>query len=145
VRVTCVHDVGHAAPSDPASALTGTAGPLPQGPAGDPGAAGATGSAGATGATGPAGPAGRDAKVTCRVRRTAKRKVICKVRLVSSSSSSSARVRWRLSRNGRTVAHGSVRARDGRATLRLSSLANLRNGRYVFRLGGRRAATFVLR
>jgi hypothetical protein len=46
------------APTATPVALTGTAGPLPQGPAGATGATGANGATGATGATGPAGATG---------------------------------------------------------------------------------------
>jgi hypothetical protein len=80
--------------------------------------------------------------VTCTVRGSTKPVVTCRVRRVSSSAS--ARLRWRLIRYGHTVAHGTLRTRDGRASLRLSQLAKLRAGRHVLHVDGRRAAAFVL-
>lgn len=124
------------AASDPVTALSGVGGPLPAGPPGP---------AGPVGPIGPRGPAGKNAKVTCTVKKQGKTKVkvTCKVKLTSKAAAS---VAWSLTRNGRTVAHGLARARDGRLRLRLSPLGNLPPGRYVLRLAGRdRGTAFVVR
>ncbi len=108
------------APSDPTTALTGTAGPLPKSPKGNP---------------------GKNAKVTCTVKKKGKTtvKVTCKVKLVDSKGS--ARVGWRLTRHGHTVAHGIARTRHGRITLPLSRIVRLHRGRYVLHVAGRRRGT----
>jgi sugar lactone lactonase YvrE len=98
-------------------ALSGTAGPLPQG------------------ATGPQGPPGRDAKVRCKVKkRKTKVKVICKVRLVSGT----ARLHWRLTRHRRTFARGVAVVRHGRAAVSLPG--DLPEGRYALHISGRKHA-----
>jgi hypothetical protein len=63
------------------------------------------------------------------------------VKLVSGASG---RVHWRLLHEGVVAAHGVTSAASGRAVLRLSELRDLDPGRYVLRVGGRRAATFVV-
>jgi FG-GAP-like repeat len=113
-----------AGPQTTTVGLTGTGGALPHG------------ATGATGPAGPAGPRGRDAKVTCKVakrKKGSKRiKVTCRVQLVKRASAAS----WRLTRRGRTVARGRLRARASRLTLR-----RLAPGRYTLRISGRRALT----
>jgi hypothetical protein len=68
------------AASDPAIALTGASGPLPQGPAGETGAVGAGGAAGTTGATGPRGRASRVVCKHLRRRGTKKSRIVCAVK-----------------------------------------------------------------
>jgi hypothetical protein len=148
------------APTSNPITLSGTAGPLPQGPPGSngtdgtsgaTGATGAAGAAGATGAPGPQGPLGavgpqglpgKDAKVTCKVRRSSKGrvkiKVTCEVALVSARKGA---LDWRLRRHGRTVQHGVVFAHNGRASLRIPGADRLRRGRYVLRIAGRAHGT----
>jgi Collagen triple helix repeat (20 copies) len=140
------------APVAPAVTLSGTAGPLPQGPPGTngtngtngaDGAQGPTGAQGPKGDTGPQGPPGRNAKVTCKVTKTKSAKnvkVTCKVVLVPAR----AKIRWRLVRRGRTVAHGVGFARSHRLTLALGDLARLRRGRYTLRISGRRQSTTIV-
>jgi alpha-tubulin suppressor-like RCC1 family protein len=103
------------------SGAQGPGGPTgPQGPSGTDGEAGATGP---PGATGPQGPAGRDARVTCRVGQTGRRRprIRCTVTLVATGA-----VRAGLRRDGRLVKRfpvtaGRVRftAPPGRYTLRV--------------------------
>lgn len=115
----------------------GAAGPTgPQGPAGQNGAQGPLGAAGQNGAQGPQGPAGPTAKVTCKVKNGTKVKVTCTVR--QSASASAARLRWRLTRGGHIVSHGT-----SHGTLRLS-LGNLRPGRYALHVAGQRGATAIV-
>lgn len=127
------------APENPVTALNGTASAPTVGPAGPAGATGATGQ------PGPRGPAGKNAKVTCRVRKSGVRtKVTCKVKLAKPKSSAS--VAWRLTRRQRTVAHGVARARNGRIRLDLPGANRLPPGRYVLHLAGQRHGTaFVVR
>ena len=68
------------------------------------------------------GPAGRDAKVTCRLAKNA-RKVSCSMMLEGKQTRSNARAK--LTRNGRTYAHGSL------ASLRPSG--TIRRGTYTLR------------
>jgi hypothetical protein len=68
------------AASDPAIALTGASGPLPQGPTGATGAAGAGGAAGTTGATGPRGRAPRVVCKHLRRRGAKKSRIVCAVK-----------------------------------------------------------------
>jgi hypothetical protein len=130
------------APENPVTALTGIASAPAVGPPGPPGPAGPTG---ATGQTGPRGPAGKNAKVTCRVKKSGvKTKVTCKVKLAKPKSNAS--VAWRLTRRQRTVAHGVARARNGRIRLDLPGADRLPPGRYVLHLAGRRGGiSFVVR
>jgi hypothetical protein len=130
------------APENPDTALNGIASAPVVGP---PGPAGPAGPAGVAGAAGPRGPAGKNAKVTCKVKKSgAKTKVTCKVKLVKPKSSAS--VAWRLTRRQRTVAHGVARARNGRISLALPGVDRLPPGRYVLHLAGRRQGTsFVIR
>lgn len=107
--------------------LNGTAGPLP---------------------SGPQGPAGRDAQVTCVIKKKGKKrkkkvkvKVTCKVELTNPGTTS---LRWRLSGHGETVASGVARAEHGRVRLGRRAFGRLADGRYVLRIDGRRAATFVV-
>jgi hypothetical protein len=70
-------------------------------------------------------------------------KVICRVKLVGRRS---AKLRWRVTKRHRTVTHGVVFARHGRARLRLSGDEGLRRGRYVLHVAGRkRGIAFVVR
>jgi streptogramin lyase len=126
-----------------AAGSNGATGPTgAQGPVGDAGAPGAAGKDGAQGPAGPAGPAGRDAKATCKVKKSgAKVKVTCKVQLVASASS--ARLRWRLMHAGHAYAHGTTQARHHRARLRLN-LSHLGKGRYLLRLQGGKGATAIV-
>jgi len=129
--------------------LSGTGGELPQGPQGAQGPQGTPGSAGTDGAAGARGPrgrrgprgaAGRDARVTCTVHnRVEPETITCTITLVRARTTS-AQLRWSLSRRGRTVAHGVALARRGRVALRLGSL---RRGRYTLRIAGRRDATTI--
>ncbi len=118
------------AASNPTVALSGTAGPLPSGPRGP---------------RGPRGPAGRDAQVVCLVKNQGvdRVKVVCEVKIVDRRP---ARLRWRLTRHRRTVAHGVLNARNGHARLKLSEVERLQQGRYVLHIAGRRHGTaFVVR
>lgn len=141
-------------------ALSGTAGPLPQGPAGadgddgaigakgDTGAVGAVGAAGAkgadgakgdTGAQGPAGTAGRAGQVrvvTCTVTRArGKRKPVrrCTTKTLAGNATftASGTAKASLSRGGKVVATGTA-SRDG--GLRLRSASALPRGRYTLTL-----------
>ncbi|TMM10377.1 MAG: hypothetical protein E6G00_07550, partial [Actinobacteria bacterium] len=113
--------------------------PGPSGPQGP------RGGQGPRGPRGPQGPPGRNAKVTCKVKKSKgakKVKVTCKVVLVKKTSQ--ARIHWRLLRRGHAVAHGVARAKHGRVQLRLSHLGHLRRGRYTLRIAGRRAGTTIV-
>lgn len=66
-------------------------------------------------------------------RRTARRRVTCKVRRGRAGAA------WRVTRSGRTRAKGTLRR--GTATLRL----RLAPGRYTLSIAGRRAASFRVR
>jgi streptogramin lyase len=114
----------------------------PQGPAGSQGPAGVQGPAGAQGPAGSQGPAGRDGKVTCKVvQKGRKAKVTCTVKLVAASARS-ARVRWSLTRSGRTFAHGVTHAgRHGGVSV---TLAGLVRGRYHLHVQGHRGSVTVL-
>jgi alpha-tubulin suppressor-like RCC1 family protein len=136
--------------SGPQGLPGGAGAPGGTGPAGGTGPSGATGSSGATGAdgasgatgaqgnpgaTGPQGPAGRDAKVTCKVGKKRKLRVVCTVMLAaagSSSSGSSGRgdTAARLMRHGRIYASG--RVHQGRLDLR--TRRRLVAGHYTLRL-----------
>jgi len=118
--------------------LNGTGGALPAG------ATGSTGPTGATGATGPAGPAGKNATVTCKVKKkgATKVKVTCTVKLASARHG---RVSWRLTRAGRTYAHGDTYARHGRAAIHVPGVNRLPAGRYKLRVAGAASgAAFVV-
>jgi hypothetical protein len=56
--------------------------------------------------------------------------------VVLAHAASKARVHWRLTRHGKTVAHGAARARHGRLRLRLNDFGRLRTGRYTLRIAG---------
>jgi streptogramin lyase len=114
-----------------ATGSAGSQGPAgPTGPAGADGSNGAPGAQGPQGAQGPVGPQGPAGKVTCKVRQKgSKVKVTCTVK----ASASSARLHWRLMRDGHAVRHG-ITTQQHR--LRLGSLDT---GRYVLRVEGRRA------
>ena len=111
------------------------------GRAGTPGAPGAPGPGGTDGATGPQGPRGRDARVRCTAGkpRRGRVRVICRVRLVSSSASY--RIRARLSREGRTYATGRGAVHGGRTVLRMRRVRAIRPGTYTLstRVSGRHA------
>ncbi len=98
---------------------------------------GLPGREGPQGKLGPGGPAGPSSKVTCRVTQKGKQtfKVICTV--VGGAAISRVHLRWRLTRDGRTVRHGAI---DG--ALRLD-LRHLRTGRYVLYVQGQRHATTI--
>jgi hypothetical protein len=110
---------------------------------GEKGANGANGAAGAQGPAGPqgaTGPAGRNAAVTCTVKQKGKKvKVTCTVKLAASASAAVARVRWRLTRSGRTYAHGTT-ARAARLHL---NLGRLPRGRYLLHLQRSRGSTVI--
>ena len=107
--------------------------PGAQGTPGTNGKDGATGLQGPQGAQGPQGPQGPAGKVTCKVKG---KKVKCTVK--TTASSSRARLRWSLHRDGRNVSHGNTSAR------RLQRVLNhLRPGRYLLRLGGQSTAIEV--
>ena len=123
-----------------ATGATGVAGAA--GAAGPAGPAGANGAPGPAGPQGPAGPAGRDAKVTCTVKKKGtKVKVTCKVQLVASTSS--ARLRWRLTHGGTVYRHGTAQAKHGLANVRVN-LSDLDEGRYQLRLQGRKGGTTIV-
>ncbi len=107
-------DPGVAGPAGPA----GPAGAGTTGPTGAPGATGATGAKGATGARGPRGLSA--GTVTCRLK--GKRKITC-----TFKARAARRTRVSLSRNGRTVARGTVRG----SSLQMRAASNLRSGSYV--------------
>ena len=114
----------------------GTAGA--QGPAGSNGAAGPAGPAGPQGAAGPQGPPGPAGKVTCKVKKKAKKvKVTCTVK--QGASASAAPLRWRLMHAGRARSHGT--ARNGALHLDLSGL---RPGRYQLHVGGQSGSTAIV-
>jgi hypothetical protein len=146
------------APTATPVALTGTAGPLPQGPAGatgatgsagPAGATGATGSAGATGATGPRGKSGQIELVTCKVvtvkvkgKKVKRNK--CTTKLVSGTvkfTTSSVVRRASLTRDGVLYATGVVTKKG----LKLHALRRVRAGRYTltirYRQGHRQVTT----
>jgi Divergent InlB B-repeat domain len=117
----------------------GTAGPAgPTGPQGGTGAAGSNGAVGARGSDGPAGPQGPQgpiAKVICKVKGAKKRKVICTVK--QDATASAARLRWRLTRGGHAVRHGT--ARHGRI-----QLGALPPGRYGLKVEGRKGTIAIV-
>ncbi len=112
-----------AAATAPAQGPKGDAGP--PGPAGTPGLAGAPGAKGPAGTKGPKGsrgPRGRSGRtVVCTRRGTL---VTCKF---APRAGRTAGAKARLSRNGRTVAAGTVRGRD----LRMRAARPLAAGRYM--------------
>jgi hypothetical protein len=110
-------------------AFTTTAAPG-SGPAGPSGADGSPGPAGSPGATGPRGPRGRDAKVTCKVKKSkGKTKVTCRVTFVKAKISRAA-----LERGGRVYARGTLDARGG---LVMRPVRRVRAGRYTLVLAWR--------
>jgi hypothetical protein len=112
------------------------------GPKGDPGTQGnpgPKGDPGPKGNTGPRGPAGRDAKVTCKVKKSkSAKKVTVTCTVVLTHLAGKAGVRWRLLRGARTVDHGVAHSRKRRLEVRLSKFGKLRHGRYTLRIAGRR-------
>lgn len=109
----------------------------PAGPQGQVGAKGDTGATGAAGATGPPGPAGKNAKVTCKVQQKKHgTKVTCTVKYKGSKASGSS-LRWRLTRAGRTVRHGT--GSHGRL-----SLGRLDSGRYRLHIEGRKGSRLIV-
>ena len=143
---TKVVAAGYRAGADPnldESALTRADLPLTvAGPAGPAGPQGAPGPAvnGAPGAAGPAGPAGqtgargadgasiRRVSVTCKLTGKRKTNIRCTTKLTRTSS---ATVKLRLAKSGKTVARGSSQARNGKAAVTLKGTA--RAGRYTLR------------
>jgi hypothetical protein len=137
------------APTSTTVALSGTAGPLPQGPAGATGATGVTGASGATGATGPRGKSGQIELVTCKVvtvkvkgKKVKRNK--CTTKLVSGTvkfTTSSVVRRASLTRDGVLYATGVV-TKNG---LNLHALRRVRAGRYTltlrYRQGHRQVTT----
>ena len=92
------------------------------------GANGATGPAGARGTTGARGPAGKSAAsftVSCKLTGKRKTSISCKTKQKSNG-----RVRARLTRNGKLVASGQSRSRNGVASLHLTG-KSVRAGRYT--------------
>jgi hypothetical protein len=107
-----------------------------QGPQGPAGVNGKDGTAGAPGPQGPAGKQGPPGKVTCKVKQKGKKvKVTCKVKQPSSAGAS--RLRWRLTRHGRSVEHGTAR----RGRLRLGVLPR---GHYRLHVEGRSTTDIVV-
>jgi hypothetical protein len=146
---------GPIGPTGPTGPSGGTGPTGPAGPTGTGGARGATGATGDTGAqgasgigtVGPAGPPGaagaqgppgRDAQVTCTVKKGKRVKATCKVTQVPATT---ARLRWRLTRGGHTVARGTTKARNGAAAVNISGL---RPGRYRLEIEGRKRAVTVV-
>jgi hypothetical protein len=132
LRIT---DNAPGSPHDVSLSGNGSAAPTTgPGPAGQNGADGATGPAGppgpmgATGPVGPRGPRGRDPKVSCKLRKKkGKTRIVCTVTFVAAAR---ARAVARLTRHGRTYAHGSLTVGRTRPTLRLHTLRALRAGTY---------------
>ena len=122
-------------------ALTGAAGPLPQGPAGATGAtgpAGATGATGAKGATGPRGKPGKIQLVTCRVVKVkVKGKMVkrkkCTTRLVSGTVkfTTTSVAKARLSKAGVLYAKGTLTKKSG---LVLRAVRRVKTGIYTLTL-----------
>jgi hypothetical protein len=83
---------------------------------------------GAIGPVGPRGPRGRDPKVSCKLRKKkGKTRIVCTVTFAAAAR---ARAVARLTRHGRTYAHGSLTVGRTRPTLRLHTLRALRAGTY---------------
>ena len=92
---------------------------------------------GPQGKEGPRGPAGPRSRVTCRVKQEGKQRFRVTCTVGDSASSSRVHLRWRLTRDGRTVNHG---AGDG--ALRLD-LRHLRPGSYLLYVQGQRHAKAI--
>jgi hypothetical protein len=101
----------------------------PQGPVGMTGATGLNGAAGAKGDPGARGAAGRDARVTCKVKKSKKIKVTCSVRLVTPKGA--VKVRAALTRGNRVYARGAAASKHGRAALRLRGRRHVPRGDYT--------------
>lgn len=128
--------------TNPEPGPTGATGPV--GPTGATGSQGNAGPTGATGVQGPQGPAGRDAKVTCKVKRTGKAKkvkVTCSVALSKSARAGSRG--WKLVRNGVTVRSGRLRTAGAGGSVAIPRLAHLTKGTYRMFVEG--ASTRVIR
>lgn len=101
-----------------------------QRPGGQPGADGSPGPTGAPGPTGPRGPRGRDAKVTCKIKKSkGKTKVTCRVTFVKAKVTRAA-----LERGGRIYARGTLDAQGG---LAMRAVRRVRPGRYTLVLAWR--------
>ena len=111
------------------------------GPVGQAGAAGAPGPPGAAGPVGPQGPKGAPGavgKVRCAVKQHGKKaKVTCTVKYTGQASSTHRSVRWKLTRHGRTVAHGTS-TKTSQVRLR-----GLKRGTYILRLQGQHQDTVI--
>ena len=119
------------ASDDPAGPITvnlsGTGGPLPQGPPGPPGAVGPQGP---SGPSRPQGPAGAAARIVCRNNPAAI--TLCSIEFapgIWSSQTRSEQATFRITRAGRTVAHGTLTLRQGQITRR--QIRGLRRGHYT--------------
>ena len=110
----------------PVAGPTGATGP--SGPAGPAGPVGARGPAGATGRRGARGPAAR-IRVSCRLVGKKKTTIRCTTKSLTAARGSS--VRMRLARNGRMVASGKGRVRNGAASVDLKLRRALRSGSYT--------------
>ncbi|HYB23812.1 MAG TPA: collagen-like protein, partial [Solirubrobacteraceae bacterium] len=105
---------------------------------GAPGKEGPRGNEGSPGKEGAQGPPGPASKVTCKVKRESKQKVNVTCTVTQSASSARVHLRWRLTRNGHTVSHGT-----STGTLRLD-LRHLHRGRYLLYIQGQRRPTAVV-
>jgi hypothetical protein len=65
--------------------------------------------------------------------------VLCTAQLKDRGLTS---VRWRLTRAAKTKAHGSAALTDGKLSLRVDQVADLKPGHYVFHVGGRKGDGF---
>lgn len=137
---------GAMGPTGPTGATGATGQTGSAGPTGATGSTGATGPAGRPGAdglvgpTGPKGPAGPTGALKCSIYQVGRHghvhthtAVHCTIAVHSRATSAA----WRLSREGRVVAHGSTHLQDGRATIDLGGLhPGLGPGRYALHLAG---------
>ncbi len=98
---------------------------------------GTPGREGSHGKEGPRGPAAPPSRVTCRVKQPGKAEVKVTCAVTDGASSSRLHLRWRFTRNGHTVTHGTS---DG--ALRLD-LRHLRPGSYLLYVQGQKHATAI--
>jgi hypothetical protein len=130
-------EIGFPGPEGPPGPQGGLGPAGPSGQSGAVGLPGPQGIQGPRGARGQRGPAGK-VKVTCTLK--GGKRVTCKVHSVGSSRAGrkSAKLSWRLMKDGRTQRHG-------KTTLgRLSRiLEHLRAGRYVLRIDGHRSTVVI--
>ncbi len=111
------------------------------GPQGERGAAGAQGTAGPAGSPGPAGPQGAKGltgpagKVACKISQGKHKmaKVTCTVKYATTAAAASVphAVRWRLTRQGHLIRHGTSSGHTARL-----NLGGLHRGRYLLHITG---------